>query len=665
MPAHLKQTSTAARPIRHAPLACLLLAGVLVAVAYWPGLEGSFLFDDYVNLNALGRYGGVEDWPSLLYYLTSGIADPTGRPVAMLSFLIDSRDWPADPWPFKRTNLAIHLLVGLLLYSVLTALGKRLTTDQKHARLAAALAASIWLAHPLWASTVLYVVQRHAMLAALFVLAGVRSWIASRDAFETGRTRQGWALALLAVPVFGMLAGLSKANGFLLPLLLAVLQITALRSPRPTCNAIASRHLRLVSALLVWLPALMLLAWLAQRGIQTAFSDTNSRPWSLAQRLLTQPRALCDYLWHLLIPGLDSPGVFADGFPVSRSWREPWTTLPAMGATAILAATAWAGRQRWPILSASLLFFLAGHILESSVVMLELYFEHRNYLPAALLFWPLAWWLTTPGPYQRWRRLAGTGFLVICLLITAAQARTWGNPLTLAVSWGQQNPDSARAQAYAASQERAAGLHDQAEQRLARMLANHPGEPQFALNLLDLRCDLGHADSADVANVAQALTQSRGLALDMNYQWLAVALLPPAGDACPPLDTPALRSLLEAATAGAEQPVPGSGEMTSRHHRLLAHLALREGRCDDALAAFNHRIDSQRRPEFAHTQAGMLATRCSPETGLAHLHHYLSTDVPHARSHIPALRLRDRLMRRHGYWKNEIMLLQRLLEAER
>lgn len=659
------QTCTTGRCLRHAPLGCILLTALLTGGAYWPGLAGDFLFDDYVNLNALGRYGGVHDWPTLLYYLTSGIADPTGRPVAMLSFLIDSRDWPADPWPFKRTNLAIHLLTGLLLYSVLSVLGRRLTANQQHAELAAALAAGIWMAHPLWASTVLYVVQRHAMLAALFVLAGIRTWVASRNAFEQGRRVQGWVLALIAVPLFGLLAGLSKANGFLLPLLLAVLQTTVLRPDPSTSGTVCRRDLRLTSTLLVWLPSLALLGWLAQRGIHTALMDSHWRPWSLGQRLLTQPRALCEYLWQLLVPGLNATGVFADGFSVSRSWREPWTTLPALAAIAALAAIGWTLRRKWPVFASAVLFFLAGHILESSVVMLELYFEHRNYLPAALLFWPFAWWLTMPGSYLRWRLLAGTGFLSVCLLTAAAQARLWGDPLSLAVNWAQHNPNSARAQAYASSQERSAGLVIQAERRLALLAADHPSEPQYALNLLDLRCDIGRASTADIVNTTYALAHSKGLALDMNYHWLAQALLPGADNNCPPLDTPALATLLEAATTSAGQPAPGNTEIAARHQRLLAHLALREGRCTDALAAFNRRIDAQRRPEFAHTQAGMLATHCGHDAGLAHLQHYLSTNLPYARPPSLALRLRDQLMLQNGYWEDEIQQLRALLESER
>ena len=96
----------------------LLTAAGLMALAtwaYWPGLRGAFLFDDFINLPSLGSEGAITHWQIFWRYITSGHADPTGRPIAMLSFLADARDWPADPLPFKLTNLTLHLLNSGLL----------------------------------------------------------------------------------------------------------------------------------------------------------------------------------------------------------------------------------------------------------------------------------------------------------------------------------------------------------------------------------------------------------------------------------------------------------------------------------------------------------------------------------------------------------------------
>jgi hypothetical protein len=78
---------------RHRHLLGLFALLGLTWLAYHPGLSGGFLFDDYNNLDALGNNGPVASWPVFWRYLTSGTADPLGRPLSLLSFLIDARDW--------------------------------------------------------------------------------------------------------------------------------------------------------------------------------------------------------------------------------------------------------------------------------------------------------------------------------------------------------------------------------------------------------------------------------------------------------------------------------------------------------------------------------------------------------------------------------------------
>ncbi|HEY9110346.1 MAG TPA: hypothetical protein VIM92_01045, partial [Rhodanobacteraceae bacterium] len=112
-------------------LAFALALIALLAITWWayhPGLSGDFLFDDFANLPAIGATGPVDNWAAFWRYITSGAADPTGRPLTLLTFLIDARDWPASPYPFKVTNLVLHLVNGALLAWVLWRLGAALAT---------------------------------------------------------------------------------------------------------------------------------------------------------------------------------------------------------------------------------------------------------------------------------------------------------------------------------------------------------------------------------------------------------------------------------------------------------------------------------------------------------------------------------------------------------
>jgi len=94
-----------------------------------------------------------------------------------------------------------------------------------------------------------------------------------------------------------------------------------------------------------------------------------------------------------MLPRAYTAGLFNDAYPLSTSLWQPATTLPCILVLLGLALGAVALRKRHPALALAVLFFLAAHLMESSVIALELYYEHRNYIPAMLLFWPLALWL--------------------------------------------------------------------------------------------------------------------------------------------------------------------------------------------------------------------------------------------------------------------------------
>jgi tetratricopeptide (TPR) repeat protein len=82
-----------------------------------------------------------------------------------------------------------------------------------------------------------------------------------------------------------------------------------------------------------------------------------------------------------------------------------------------------AGRKA-PLIAYSILFFFINHIIEGSVIPLELVFEHRNYLPSAFVFVPVAivWiYLLEYFSYQKSIRLC----IILCLtFLLAAHGHT-------------------------------------------------------------------------------------------------------------------------------------------------------------------------------------------------------------------------------------------------
>ena len=642
--------------------ALALLTLALLALGWWtfaPGLGGSFLFDDYVNLPALGEYGGVSDAHTLSLYLTSGLGDLTGRPLSLLSFLLDANNWPAPAAPFLRTNILLHLLNGALLIAVLYRLGLARQLPLRHAQLASLIGAGMWLLHPLMLSTVLYIVQREAMLPATFVLVGILLWLTGRERLRSEASSRGYALCIAASIGCTALATLCKANGVLLPLLLLIIEATVLSGiPVP----LRFKRLRRI---LLGLPlagvAIVLIASIPEWMTGAA----STRPWTLAQRALTEPRVLLEYLHLLVLPQPVGSGVFHDNFVASSDWLHPASTLPALACVLIAIAGAWLARRRWPILACAVLFYFGGQVLESTIVPLELYFEHRNYLPAMLAFWPLAIWLSVPdGARWLWRlRLCAAVVILGALALdTHIGASLWGQPEKLALAWAERNPDSARAQAYAAQIDLARSRSRQAEARLARALIAHPEQSQLAFNLASAECELGTLSPATIAAVRYAVSHDAAAAR-LDFTWLRDAVVRAKNETCKGLDLATVASFIQATRAN-HAFVDAPGRIQDSDH-LQGLVALAEHDDEAAFASFDAAAAALPRPDTALTQAALLGENGRPDLGLRHLDHYIAEHpLQPAPFGLAPARLHSWLLDRSGYWRDEFARVRELLARE-
>jgi hypothetical protein len=631
------------------------LAILLMAVlAYAPGLSGGFLFDDFVNLDAIGATGPVDNWPTFWRYLTSGTADPLGRPLALLSFLADARDWPAEPGPFLRTNLLLHLGNGVLLFWLLRRLGRAIDGPGPRLDAAALLGAGLWLLHPLLVSTTLYIVQREAMLPATFMLAGLIAYVHGRLLPTGGWRGPAWMIAGIVGGT--ALSMLCKANGLLLPLMAGALELSVLRhgaaAPAPAAGT------RRLAWVLLGIPSLLVLAWLCLL-LPQLFDVVPARGWSPAQRLLTEARVICEYLWLLLVPRSVSTGLYNDGYLASSSLLHPWTTLPCVLAVLALLAGAWRWRAHRPALSAALLFFFAGHVLESTLVPLELYFEHRNYVPAMLLFWPLARALCA-APWRPAARLAlALALLALFAATTLQRASLWGRPQQLAALWALQNPASSRAQATIAIYDTAAGHPELAIARLGPIWRQRPVDLQAAFNFVNARCAQGEIGSEDLAALRVSLAQAR-LGHALISGWLQRALDGAVARECRGLDLDAVDALIAAAAAN---PIfSGGGQISIAH--LRGQLEVARGHPARARAEFDQALRLRPTPAAAARQAALLAMHGYHREALGHLDLYESLRGRMAQPPVGMPRVHAWVLERQGYWETEMRVLREKLHAE-
>lgn len=413
----------------------LLFLIVVVMLCYWPGMQGGFLFDDFPNLKDLGAYGGVTDWASFRSFVFQGWSGPSGRPIALASFLLDDNTWPSHaPW-FKQTNLLIHLLCGLLLCWATLMLVRNFNTVSEHqAQWIAVLACGLWLLHPYMVSTTLYVVQRMAQLATLFCLAGIVVYLYGRLQLAT-QPRRAYILMSLALSMGTLLATFSKENGALLPLLVLAIEFCLPKQGKPAWQW---------RALFLWLPSLAVAVLLAR------YIDFSDNPWpnrnfNQIERLLTEARIVCEYLLHLFVPRIEGNGLYQDGYVISKGLFEPVSTFFAIAFLVALLVAAFVVRKRTPLISLGILFFFAAHLMESTVVGLELYFEHRNHLAALFLFLPLAYYGVIYS--ARFKLLPVLAVVVLGILasMTWLRASLWSDNDKLELYWVQSATDSPRA----------------------------------------------------------------------------------------------------------------------------------------------------------------------------------------------------------------------------
>ncbi len=413
-----------------------------VVVAYWPGLHGPFVLDDFGSIAALGDRGGVVDWTTFKAFVFGGYSGPTGRPISLATFLIDANNWPAESWPFKRTNLVIHCLCGVFLGLLIQQILQLLRFQHRDIQLLVITAVAVWLLHPFLVSTTLYVVQRMAQLSTLFSLAGLTLYIRGRMLVPSN-ARRAYFMMTFSIVLFGLLATFSKENGILLPLFAAVMEYTIVASQRDTLG----RLNRYWAVMFFVVPAVVIFAYLGERIFRDDFFEiVPPRDFSVYERVLTQPRILFDYLQHWFIPNLYTTGVFQDHFLKSTGILSPISTILSLLAHIGIVALAVVQRRRWPIFAFAVLFFYTSHLLESTVIDLELYFEHRNYLATGFLFLPL---LVAIRRKTSARLFVLVSACIILLLgsFTHYSSTVWASLPSMIEASAHKAPTSARAQA--------------------------------------------------------------------------------------------------------------------------------------------------------------------------------------------------------------------------
>ncbi len=490
-------------PLRLAALLSLTVILLVTGWLYFPGISGPDLLDDRSSVAVIED---LRERPEVaLDYIFGDDSGPLGRPVSVASFVLERIYTDGAIATSKLVNIAIHLVNGLLVVWLLWLLFRHIGITMPF--WLAALAGGAWLLSPLHVSTVLYVVQRMAMLATLFMLLATISYVYWRMSIFSGTPRH---LPLLLVVVFFLLALFSKENAVVLIPILLTMEALWFGFQGPGGQVITRLRNFTLGAMVL---GFCFVAFFLLFQLDDLREGYLHRVFTLEQRLLTESRILWDYLGQLVWPDVHRMGLYHDDYVVSTGLDEPRSTLYALAGWLVVAVTG-AGMLFWQ--SGRYLFFavswyLLGHGPESTFLPLELYFEHRNYYPGIGIFLGIGLlvgiaikkWPEIRGPSLAWMGI----WVFLLSMLTSSQVQIWSSRPLLVLAHLNGHPNSFRANTDMAVQMASLGEVEAAREYSARAFAvgTEEREGDYQIRDLALNCIASRPVSAqDIDKVGVA-----------------------------------------------------------------------------------------------------------------------------------------------------------------
>jgi len=373
---------SAVTPRMHLLFFAFLSAAVFLA--YSNSLTGTWALDD----SAIGRYASIEKSLDLkLGY----------RKLAYVSFLINKWINPLDPVNYRILNIAIHIVNAVLVYWLAFLTLRLPGMRERYSRYAypvAVLSSAVFALHPVNINAVAYIVQRMASLSAMFSLLALISYTYGRIA--ASRIPAISLYALSAVLIF--LGIFSKENAVMALPLIGLYDYFFIARFEERGLARTAGFVLLGGVLVLGAVSVFLDFHTAIGNIKGVLFQMN-RPvtdqgwtavdvyWTPLQHILTEFRVIGRYLSLLVLP-LPGRMVFDYwGFVPSTDISTPLSTLFSMLIIAGAIAFAMVKKRTLPFISFGILWYFIAISLESFIAVgSDFYFEHRNYLPVAGLF---------------------------------------------------------------------------------------------------------------------------------------------------------------------------------------------------------------------------------------------------------------------------------------
>ncbi|PCI69501.1 MAG: hypothetical protein COB26_05980 [Piscirickettsiaceae bacterium] len=436
-------SNTKARYIN--PVVFIVLLIICIGI-YSKGLNGPFVFDDSENIenNSSLRISQL-NFESISSSALSGRAGPLKRPVAMLSFALNYYfSGELNLYSFKLTNVILQAISAWLLFIFCLQILKQPTIqtsssiNKKQALVVSFSIAMLWAAHPINLTSVLYIVQRMALLSTLFSLATLILYIKARSA-SSRHLIKNYSLFLASFFCF-LLAIFSKENALLIPAYIIIIEWVFFPNAKPWSlfSSLSKTTKNIIYGALT-----LTIITTAVIAFDYASAGYGSRTFTLVERGLTEARVVCFYLSLIILPRINEFGIFHDDIPISTSIIDPWTTL--LSFITIIGLLIWAVKLRKPkpLISFGIIFFFACHLLESTIFGLEIAHEHRNHLASIGVIIALMGLFIHRKQFNKTRY---TIFIFIVFIVLSAttilRSNQWQSDYSLALYEASHHPKS-------------------------------------------------------------------------------------------------------------------------------------------------------------------------------------------------------------------------------
>jgi tetratricopeptide (TPR) repeat protein len=445
------------------------------------------MLDDFHNLEPLGYYGGIVDFESAQRFIFSNGSGPLGRPVAMASFLLNDSSWPtANIVGFKLTNIAFHLCTGLVIFLLISRLlQQEFNLVQRKAEIFALFVMAIWVLHPIHASTVLYIIQRMAILSALFSLATFLCYLQYRYHYRQQRGLYAALSAGMGI-LFFLLAIFSKENALLIIPFILLCELFIFHSLLPF-------KLKKLGRGITYAVFLSSPLWLYMTydfwGKSYEFRD-----FTLADRLVLQIAVLGDYLGKLVLPTVSSLNLFDERFTSSAISISNFAFMKGfIFSIGLFVLFIYAIYIKHRLLVFGIVWFLCFHLMESSFLPLEIYYEHRNYLPSIGIFIVIVSLVNSLrkmlGSFTRFPVLLIGCYLIYLSFSSLILSKTWGDSSSLFIKFEGDAPSSVRAKVNYAAYFESRNLPEFALPLIEDAMALRPDLLSLTLAKMKLSCE--------------------------------------------------------------------------------------------------------------------------------------------------------------------------------